>query len=55
MRRFYELVRASGAHQLDPEPASVLEVDWWRSSEARRDQLQLLHNWTQVGHLAGSG
>ena len=30
MRRFYELVAASGRLELDPERVARLEVEWWR-------------------------
>jgi hypothetical protein len=36
MRRFYELVRASGWGELDPAVAARLEVEWWRVHRAHQ-------------------
>ena len=36
MRRFYELVLASGPHEIDPAQASALEVDRWRVHRAHQ-------------------
>lgn len=38
MKRFYELVRASGGAPADPHHAAELEVEWWRAHrESQRD------------------
>jgi hypothetical protein len=36
MRRFYELVRASGWGEFDPAVAAGLEVEWWRLHRAHQ-------------------
>jgi hypothetical protein len=38
MRRFYQLLRKSGASGFDPARAAVLEVEWWRAHRESQHQ-----------------